>query len=902
MDEVQVVAKLQGHLELLRSQHRKLQSRNAELERALAAANATAPVDTVMAGMTTLLGGLYDKPLYSDLVVAVDGQRIMAHKLVLAAHGRWAEDGVAADVTEITLPDLSFDVGATVLRWLYTDALDVDERGVDFLLDLLRAARRFCLPALVARAESLLMSEVTTPNCVEILIAATEVEALELKRFTMDFVMDQWEAVPEAAFASISAPLLNDMLKRKSDYPLHHAIRLGREDVVFLILIEHDLDIAAYIDRPDEAGVTPLHYALTGRHAGIAGTLVRHLSCGHCSRQRTPPNPLPPPLRHHPIRPFRVSSDHSVPCMASPPGPNQVSHGCNVNARRGADGLSLLHWAIDQADTFAAEFLVNNGADVNALTPAEQTPLHLTAQKGLAATAEQVLKQGADLNRQNRQGNTAIHEAILFGNVAMVELFLQQPTIEVNCRNAEGHTPLWLALGLEDPTVARTLLARGCDLNLVTSSGDSMLHYAIGKRQEKACLFLIENNCDVSIANNSGVTPLHLAAGAGMSTVAAHLLGRGSDVNAADSESRTPLMCAITAGHAMVTNLLLGAPHVAVNAKDAEGRCALGFALDSAQYDVAAQLLQQGASVESPLPSGLTLLHVAVMASDVAAALFLLENNADVHARTGDNRTPLQLAIIHGLVDVMDAICDRGADVNSPDAEGVTPLAMALETRQQPIATVLVRHGCDVNGHDAQGFTLLHRAILAEDGAGDEFSSTFLMRNGANVNDRDNEEGVSPLHLASELAQKATVAELLRAGADVNAQDNQGRTPMHRCIYKDKPEIALMFLPHPKLKVNVSSQVPRRRRLSIGRSYPLPALLMHRAGRVPMRLALLPGPPCAPRTRSLSRPPARDAARAPVTAPAHPRVAPGARREGLHRLRGRRGCKGPKRGGGGAAA
>jgi len=101
----------------------------------------------------------------------------------------------------------------------------------------------------------------------------------------------------------------------------------------------------------------------------------------------------------------------------------------------------------------------------------------------------------------------------------------------------------------------------------------------------------------------------------------------------------------------------------------------------------------------------------------------------------------------------------------------------------------------------------LHRAIVAPQEGGDEFSAMFLMKHGANVNDRDNEDGVSPLHLASELALKPIVAELVRAGADVNAQDKEGRTPMHRCIYKDQPAVALMLLPHPKLKMSVSVEV-----------------------------------------------------------------------------------------------
>jgi len=65
-------------------------------------------------------------------------------------------------------------------------------------------------------------------------------------------------------------------------HPLHQAIRLGREDVVFLMLIEHDADGGAHIDTPDEAGLLPLHYALLGKHDGIASTLVRDLRVCLC--------------------------------------------------------------------------------------------------------------------------------------------------------------------------------------------------------------------------------------------------------------------------------------------------------------------------------------------------------------------------------------------------------------------------------------------------------------------------------------------------------------------------------------------------------------------------------------------------------------------------------------------
>ena len=44
-------------------------------------------------------------------------------------------------------------------------------------------------------------------------------------------------------FSEMSAPLLYDMFKAKSEYPLHLAVRHHREDVVFLFLIEFNAQV-----------------------------------------------------------------------------------------------------------------------------------------------------------------------------------------------------------------------------------------------------------------------------------------------------------------------------------------------------------------------------------------------------------------------------------------------------------------------------------------------------------------------------------------------------------------------------------------------------------------------------------------------------------------------------------
>lgn len=44
-------------------------------------------------------------------------------------------------------------------------------------------------------------------------------------------------------FSTMSAPLLYKMIKSKTEFPLHKAIKVEREDVVFLYLIEVDSQV-----------------------------------------------------------------------------------------------------------------------------------------------------------------------------------------------------------------------------------------------------------------------------------------------------------------------------------------------------------------------------------------------------------------------------------------------------------------------------------------------------------------------------------------------------------------------------------------------------------------------------------------------------------------------------------
>ena len=97
-------------------------------------------------------------------------------------------------------------------------------------------------------------------------------------------------------------------------------------------------------------------------------------------------------------------------------------------------------------------FLLNNGAAVNKLDDAaREAPLHIAARKKMYKVLELLLAQGANPNLQDRDGNTALHLAVLpplypYGEnetIDIIELLIRGGA-NVNARNHKGKTPLGL--------------------------------------------------------------------------------------------------------------------------------------------------------------------------------------------------------------------------------------------------------------------------------------------------------------------------------------------------------------------------------------------------------------------------------------------------------------------------
>jgi len=478
----------------------------------------------------------------------------------------------------------------------------------------------------------------------------------------------------------------------------------------------------------------------------------------------------------------------------------------DVNGAQG-DGSTALHWAAQKDDVELAKLLLASGANVKATTRlGAATPLFMACHNGNAPMIELLIKSGSDPNSVDEHGTTPLMMAAAAGNPDAVKVLIAHGA-DVNAREGvHGQTALMFAAALGRADAIRVLAANGADPGITSKAA---------KAPQVPSLF--------GQLQNGAAKPADRPAPAGndkaqLDALATSMGFKSAEYRAGGPEAQS-LQAAVQKLTAKVDELEKKIPGAAKPEDDGMFR----------------PPRERGATEIG----GMTALLFAARDGHLDAARALIEAGADVNqASAGDKSTPIVMAAANGHFDLTKFFLDYGADPNVANDLGLTALYAAVDLQWAPkgwfpnpsiaqeqtsyldLMKSLLDAGANPNARIAK--KLWFRAS-GDHSWIDTAGSTAFLRAAQSLDlkamkvllayhadpDIPTTGGDTALHVACgigwgyhyninspDYSWMDEVKFLMQLGADVNAADARGYTPLHGAAYIGNDELIHYLIDH----------------------------------------------------------------------------------------------------------
>ena len=191
----------------------------------------------------------------------------------------------------------------------------------------------------------------------------------------------------------------------------------------------------------------------------------------------------------------------------------------------------------------------------------------------------------------------------------------------------------------------------------------------------------------------------------------------------------------------------------------------------------------------------------AAAKGDIKALGLFMEANAFINVRDEERKTPVFYAAENGQEKAVKFLLLYGADINARDDSMKSPLMAAIEAKSYPVAKLLLDVNANVQISDDNGRTPLHYAVIYR-----QYETAEAITNKfCDVDSLDN-DGNTPLFYS--VGKIPLMRVLLRAGADINGANMDGKTALHQAVIIHNLQ-SVKFLIENGANVNVQDQKKR---------------------------------------------------------------------------------------------
>ncbi len=413
--------------------------------------------------------------------------------------------------------------------------------------------------------------------------------------------------------------------------------------------------------------------------------------------------------------------------------------GADVDKASGFHGVTALMLACANGNSKIVAKLIDAGADPNKAQRNGETPLMTCADAGALDGARALVRAGADVNaKEGTDDQTALMWAVASRQGKLVRLLVKHgANVAARSRLKPKPEPYILSMSLDEniwpttyPDTTRWQEVEG---------GFTALYFAAQQGDIDSARILLEAGADIDAPHPEHGCALNVALASGHEEFALFLIDKGADPNTADAWGATPLHYALYRGLLIINRY---------KPVDTEY---LGWERHDMPRVVAA-LLEKGADPSATIDKSYPYMEHPFIA-----------RGADLPPQVSPvGATPLHLAAIAGDVESMKLL----APVSDPKAKtigGATVFLLAagggVEKRARSAATAVeaAKFALEIGGGSVNDY--LTDRILGGPG-------------------RDREDMRTALHFASYLGWKDLIAFLADQGANLEAEDRYGATPL----------------------------------------------------------------------------------------------------------------------------